>query len=95
MTIDGNDQWSGSLAIPNRQKSDGPFATVSHAIEASREFKQRDSSPARPPVTILIRRGSYFLNEPLVLKPEDSELTLASYPGEKPKIGRASCRERV
>ena len=27
VSVDGNDQWSGSLPEPNQDQSDGPFAT--------------------------------------------------------------------
>ncbi|MFA7003602.1 MAG: hypothetical protein WC429_06145, partial [Verrucomicrobiia bacterium] len=28
VATNGNDQWSGKLAAPNKEKSDGPFATI-------------------------------------------------------------------
>ncbi|MFV2069425.1 MAG: right-handed parallel beta-helix repeat-containing protein, partial [Pirellulales bacterium] len=36
---DGNDTWSGTVPAPNRQKTDGPFATIGRAQEAVRELK--------------------------------------------------------
>lgn len=40
VAADGNDSWSGTLAAPNRQKTDGPFATMVKAQEAVRELKK-------------------------------------------------------
>ena len=35
----GNDNWSGTLAVPNIDKTDGPFATIEQAKKAVRELK--------------------------------------------------------
>ena len=37
----GNDAWSGTLAEPNANKTDGPFATISRAKLAVRDLKTR------------------------------------------------------
>ncbi|MFH1743179.1 MAG: hypothetical protein ABIH23_29580 [bacterium] len=34
VSTDGNDSWSGARPDPNRQKSDGPFATLDRARDA-------------------------------------------------------------
>ncbi len=39
---------------------------------------------APKPVTVELRGGMHFLEKPVVLGPEDSGLTLAAYPNEKP-----------
>lgn len=85
----GNDRWSGSLPSPNRRRTDGPFATVQRAIEAIRQLKQRQGGTLRQPVTVSLRGGTYFLEEPLRLTPEDSgtescPITFAAYRNEKP-----------
>lgn len=83
----GNDAWSGKLASPNRQRTDGPFATVARAQRAVRELRRRGA--LNRPVVVMIRRGTYYLNEPLVFTPEDSGTAQSptiytAYPGEKP-----------
>src|SRR5579863_9502979 len=56
----GDDAWSGTLASPNHSKTDGPFATLDHAREAVRVFKQ--AQPERiDPIIVLLRGGTYFL----------------------------------
>jgi hypothetical protein len=85
VATNGNDGWSGTLAAPNRQRMDGPFATVTRALKAVRN-SHASSNTVREHPTILIREGAYFLSEPLVLTPEDSGLQLGAYRNEKPII---------
>jgi len=84
----GNDAWSGALAAPNETRTDGPFATISRAQRAVREA--RAAAPARP-VTVRLRGGTYFLEQPIAFRPEDSgtadsPVTFEAYPGEKPVV---------
>jgi len=86
---DGNDSWSGKLATPNAPKTDGPFATVLRARDAIREMKARQSLSGT--VTVMVRGGTYFLDNTLVFGQEDSgtkdcPITYMAYPGEKPVI---------
>ncbi len=81
----GSDDWSGSLADPNTQGSDGPFATLEQARDAVRELKKNKSSD----ILVLVREGTYRLKETVVFGVEDggkgeSTITYAAYPGEKP-----------
>ncbi len=83
----GDDHWSGKLAAPNKAGTDGPFAGVARARDAVRALKQEPGGLAAP-VTIALRSGTYFLEEPLVLSPEDSgtpdcPITYTSYRKEK------------
>ena len=98
----GNDQWSGTLPEPNAAGTDGPLATLGRARDEAR--KQR---AAGQPVKVLVRGGTYFLEAPFVLEPQDSGTAetpalFAAYPGERPifsggrsitgwQKGRASC----
>ena len=82
----GNDQWSGSRPAPNWGKTDGPFATLPRALAAAREFGQKGGAAPGQSASIYLREGSYALSEPLVLKPEDSGLSLAAFTGEKPVV---------
>jgi hypothetical protein len=46
----GDDQWSGTLAEPNTNHTDGPFLTIRQAQKAVRELKSRVFFPKDPPV---------------------------------------------
>ena len=46
----GNDFWSGKLAAPNTDKSDGPFATIERAKQAVLELKSKIYLPKEKPV---------------------------------------------
>lgn len=83
----GDDGWSGKLAAPNAERTDGPFATIARAREAIRAMSAEER--VAHPITVWIRGGSYYLEEPLVFGPEDSgtfasPITYAAYPGETP-----------
>jgi Right handed beta helix region len=83
----GNDSWSGrspKLAAPN-----GPFATLNRARNAIRQLKA--SGRFDGPVLVLLRGGTYRLDKPFRLDPQDSgtpaaPITYAAYPGESPVI---------
>ncbi len=81
----GSDSWSGTLAEPNPQGSDGPFATLQRARDAIRELGERSSKD----VVVLVRGGTYRLNQTVVFgiqdsPRDDSTITYAAYPGETP-----------
>jgi hypothetical protein len=65
----GNDAWSGKLPDPKTDRSDGPLATPLRARDLVRTILA--NSPGQP-VHVELRRGLYFLNEPLTLSPADS-----------------------
>ncbi|YCM42793.1 right-handed parallel beta-helix repeat-containing protein [Verrucomicrobiaceae bacterium 227] len=84
MSPEGSDTWSGRLATPNEEKSDGPFATLQKARDAVRKLKAREKD-----LTVFVRGGTYRLDETIVFGLEDSgrensTVTYASFPGEKP-----------
>jgi len=81
----GSDKWSGTLAEPNAQANDGPFATLVRARDAVRAAKNRQSTD----ILVLARAGTYQLDETVVFGLEDSgvgdsTVTYAAYPGETP-----------
>ncbi len=80
----GSDHWSGRRPSPTWRKSDGPFATLDHALQVSRQW--RTSAGAGKSPTIFLRGGNYFLSKPVVLGPEDSGLILEAYQREQPVI---------
>jgi len=64
----GNDSWSGRLAGPGEK--DGPFATIMRAREAVRAFRKAQAQPA--PVRVVIRGGTYYLDQSLEFGAQDS-----------------------
>ncbi|MHB1458441.1 MAG: right-handed parallel beta-helix repeat-containing protein [Armatimonadota bacterium] len=66
----GSDTWSGKLAAPGKDKSDGPFATIERARDEIRKLKT--AGFLTKPVTVHIRGGIYKLPETLRLSSEDS-----------------------
>lgn len=81
----GNDNWSGTRAVPNTGKTDGPFATIERAKIAVRALTaKRDGD-----ITVLLRGGMYHHTRTVVFSCEDSArqkrtITYAAYPGETP-----------
>mgnify|MGYP003126755493 CR=1 FL=1 len=90
LSPDGSDTWSGTLAEPNAQGTDGPFATLQRARDAVRKLKE-----GRPTdVLVLFRGGTYTLSETVVFGRQDSgtaaaTITYAAYPGETPVLSSA------
>ncbi|MCE5240353.1 right-handed parallel beta-helix repeat-containing protein [bacterium] len=78
----GNDAWSGKLSAPNKQKTDGPLASLQGARDAVR--KLRAAGPLTAPVQVIIAGGTYALGEPLVLGPQDGGVTYEAAPGARP-----------
>ena len=87
VAIDGNDKWSGRLAAPNAQRSDGPLASLVGARDAIR--RARAAGELSGPMTVRVRGGRYFLDAPLVLESIDSgtapaPVTIEAYANERP-----------
>ncbi|MEI6891159.1 MAG: right-handed parallel beta-helix repeat-containing protein [Pontiella sp.] len=85
LSTEGSDEWSGTLNEPNAQGTDGPFATLEHARDAVRVLKKKKSMD----IVVLIRGGTYRLDETVVFSLDDSAkkdatITYAAYPGETP-----------
>ncbi|MFC1760851.1 right-handed parallel beta-helix repeat-containing protein [Planctomycetota bacterium] len=81
----GSDAWSGTSADPVAGTSDGPFATLARARDAVRELKKSKSTD----IVVLVREGTYRLEETVVFGLEDSgtgdaTITYAAYSDEKP-----------
>ena len=83
----GNDNWSGKLSEPNKNETDGPFATFQKAQETIRELKKMGQLPADG-VTVYVREGNYSIAKTIKLTTEDSgeenaPITWCSYNDEK------------
>jgi hypothetical protein len=91
VATNGQDHWSGQLAKPKRDGSDGPLATLPAAVKAVRAARSQEATP-RVPIHILLRGGTYELAEPVLLTTEDSgldaerPLTIAAYGNEVPVL---------
>ncbi len=86
VATNGNDQWSGHLSAPNRQGTDGPFATLPGALKTVRSLRQQHDSAAGDSPTLWVGGGLFFVEAPVVLTSEDSGLVLAAWPGAKPVV---------
>jgi hypothetical protein len=80
----GNDSWSGALPAPNKNKTDGPFATLDRARRAVRGMPGGRR-------TVMLRGGSYFLSAPVLFSSADSgtkstPIEYLNYLCEKPVI---------
>ena len=71
----GRDAWSGQLAQPNAEGTDGPLATLAAACRAARQV-----GPEKPR-RIVLQAGDYFLDAPVVLTGRDSGLTIEAADG--------------
>lgn len=69
VSADGSDGWSGRLAEPNRDGTDGPLATLAAARDVLRRLRleRRLGGSAK----VLIHGGLYEIAEPLVFGLED------------------------
>jgi hypothetical protein len=82
----GNDQWSGTIPDSNAMRTDGPFATLQRARDVIRTLKL---SSTNNQFTVLVRGGTYPLNETFTLGSQDSgtesnPFTIRAYDNEKP-----------
>ncbi|MEM7387438.1 MAG: alpha/beta hydrolase, partial [Verrucomicrobiota bacterium] len=85
LSPEGSNTWSGTLASPNPEGTDGPFATLERAQDAVRNLKKERKTD----ITVSIRGGTYYLNQTVVFGLEDSgtagvSITYAAYEGETP-----------
>jgi parallel beta-helix repeat protein len=78
----GNDVWSGLLAAPNTDHTDGPFRTLPKARAAARAELGTGAKES----VILLREGVHEIAATLKLDAGDSGLTIAAYPGEHPTV---------
>ncbi len=78
VATNGNDSWSGLLAQPNADGTDGPKATLQAA-----EVVMRNSSAIN---TAYVEGGDYFLTSSLNLGPADAGESWLAYNGAKVRI---------
>jgi len=78
MSPQGNDGWSGQLASPNSQATDGPVATLERARDIIRRAKSGE------PSRVVVADGRYALKQPFVLTPADSGVAYEAAAGARP-----------
>ena len=86
----GNDNWSGRLATPLEDHSDGPLASLKAARDIARSWIA-DSTRPREDILINLREGNYLLSQTLELTAEDAGIAPArvvwqAYPGETVRL---------
>lgn len=84
----GNDAWSGTLAAPNPDSTDGPFATLERARDEIRKRKAAGPLPVGG-LAVGVRGGLYEVRQTLELTAADSGTATA------PITYRACGREQV
>ena len=62
----GNDTWSGCIAAPNADETDGPFATLERARDEIRNIK-RSGEMQEGGATVELRGGVYQREQPFEL----------------------------
>ncbi|MBY6266444.1 right-handed parallel beta-helix repeat-containing protein (plasmid) [Azospirillum sp. 412522] len=75
VATNGNDSWSGRLAAPNADGTDGPFATLERAQGAMRATGIRDT---------YVRGGTYAMARAVTLTGADNGVRIMAFPGETP-----------
>ncbi|MFB3881092.1 MAG: right-handed parallel beta-helix repeat-containing protein [Armatimonadota bacterium] len=96
----GNDAWTGRLSEPDAAGTDGPFRTILRAQQAVRARLSKGA--LTKPLLVMLRDGTYFLNEPLVFTvadsgapespsafpkgPDASPVIYDAFPGERPVL---------
>lgn len=70
MAPDGDDRWSGRLARPNQNRSNGPLASLAGARDAVRGL--RAERPRAEGIRVSVADGVYHLREPVEFTPIDS-----------------------
>ena len=68
---EGNDAWSGRIAAPNADATDGPFATLERARDEIRKVKRTEGMP-QGGVTVELGAGVYPREGAFELTSEDS-----------------------
>ncbi|MGQ9573825.1 MAG: right-handed parallel beta-helix repeat-containing protein [Thermoguttaceae bacterium] len=74
---EGSDAWTGRLASPNAERTDGPVATVARAQQLVRELKAKQPPDQPKPIVVAIRGGTYYLDRPIMFEPADSGTAVA------------------
>ncbi len=77
---DGKDTWSGGLARPNADGTDGPVPTLERARDILRQKRSSTAGEAR----VVVGDGRYSLTQPFTLDARDSGVIYEAAPGARP-----------
>jgi len=77
---DGKDAWSGVLARPNAEGTDGPVATLERARDILRQKRSSTAGEAH----VVVGDGRYPLTRPFTLNAGDSGVIYEAAPGARP-----------
>ena len=69
VSIDGSDSWSGRLANPTPDQTDGPFRTLERARDRIRELEGRAATTE--PVAVIVDEGVYTFDRSFTLNERD------------------------
>jgi len=88
VATDGQAGWSGAIAQPNPEGTDGPLPSLQAARDAIRAARARGEW-TDVPITVHVRGGTYVLDDALTFEPADSgtagaPITYAAYADERP-----------
>lgn len=92
VTTNAQNIWVGvNGADTNNGTIEKPFATLAQALRKARDLRRLNDSSIQSGIHIYLRSGTYFLNEPVFIRPEDagtkqSPTIISSAPKEKPII---------
>lgn len=92
VSAQGRDTWSGLLAAPNAERSDGPLASMGGARDALRRLRQGGALPkGKGAVTVRFQGGRYEQVTPVSFTAEDSgtaeaPVVFAAAPGAQVRI---------
>ena len=67
---DGNDAWSGRMAAPSEDRTDGPVATLGRARDVLRRLRQANEIPEG--AIVEVGEGTYLVDEAFALTSDDS-----------------------
>ncbi|MBQ3389094.1 MAG: right-handed parallel beta-helix repeat-containing protein [Thermoguttaceae bacterium] len=86
VSLEGNDAWSGRLAAPSADKTDGPFRTFEKARDAVREYR-KGGAPDGKPTVVEVQPGLYTVEKKIEFTTADSGTA------DSPVIWRGVCGE--
>lgn len=84
--------WVSTLGSDrNAGTRDDPFASLAAALRKAREWRRLAQAPTNQPIRILLRGGRYTLDQPLLIRSEDSgteasPTSIEAAPGELPVL---------
>ncbi len=86
---EGNDAWSGALPEANESKTEGPLASIQKALEKVKNIRNSDAGDKT--IRVVLRGGTYLVNAPIVITPEqsgkkDNPTIFENYQNERPLI---------